>query len=79
MFSVLNLGLLLDSRHETLVVVKTIPPKVPSLLRDPLDRMGLHKRTACAGQPTQLAHRYERTYVLLGCGHNLCRSQVILI
>ncbi|KAJ8438075.1 hypothetical protein Cgig2_025480 [Carnegiea gigantea] len=48
-FSVLNLGLLLNSRYETLLVVKRMPPKVPSLLRGPLDRMGLRKCTGCAG------------------------------
>ncbi|KAJ8438992.1 LOW QUALITY PROTEIN: hypothetical protein Cgig2_012988 [Carnegiea gigantea] len=47
-FLILNLGLLLDSRHKTLLVVRTMPPDVLSLLRGPLDRMGLRKCAACA-------------------------------
>jgi len=78
-FLVLNLGLLLNSHYKTLLVVKAIPPEVPSLLRGPLDRMGLCKCAACIGQPTQLARRYERTYVVPGRRHNLRRRQVILI
>ncbi|KAJ8429285.1 LOW QUALITY PROTEIN: hypothetical protein Cgig2_016323 [Carnegiea gigantea] len=51
-FLVFNLGLFLDSHHGTLLVIKAIPPKIPSLTRGPLDQMGLRKCTACAGQPT---------------------------
>ncbi|KAJ8435907.1 hypothetical protein Cgig2_010026 [Carnegiea gigantea] len=46
-FSVFNLGLLLDDRHETLLIIETISLKVPDFIGSPLDRMDQRKRTAC--------------------------------
>jgi len=36
-FSIFNFGLLLDGRHETLLIVETIPHKVSDLAGSPLD------------------------------------------
>ena len=44
-FSIFNFGLLLDGHHETLLIVETVPPKVPGL---PLDHIDQSKRTVCA-------------------------------
>ncbi|KAJ8434139.1 hypothetical protein Cgig2_000859 [Carnegiea gigantea] len=73
LFRIFNLGLFLDNRHETFLVTKAIPPKVPSLTRGPLDQMGLCKRVACVGKPTQLSHRYKRACIVPRRGQNLCR------
>ena len=48
-FPVFNLGLFLDRRYEAFLVIKAMPPKVPSLTGGPLDRMDLLDRTIYIG------------------------------
>ncbi|KAJ8430645.1 hypothetical protein Cgig2_025658 [Carnegiea gigantea] len=55
--AVLHLRLLLNGRHVTLLIVKTVPSQIPVLTRCPLDRMN---QAECPGGTDLHDHRVER-------------------
>ncbi|KAJ8433975.1 hypothetical protein Cgig2_024680 [Carnegiea gigantea] len=76
---VLQLELLLNSRHEALSIVETVLTSIPNLTRGRLYSVSQLEHPAGTREPTQLTHRNKGGNIVPGCRHNLRRRQFIFV